>query len=282
MNADDTDDDDAATVIGRADAARELLARPGVESPTARFDPRALSNPTNAMPAGYGMSRFQVPPPRASSPRPAAGRPAVPSVITEEPSASEMTLIEAIDAELESITAELSIPEITGSELLDDAVSASEMTVRLAVPDDLPSNLLDSTSEPGTQIQPPRAQPAPEIREGRAVPAPPLSLSSMPTPQQQQKARTLPMPPSVATSPAQARAAVVADPLTDIGGTMHEPTVDGPGGKGPVALATVDVVSAERPRGPAPKWVGGYIVVCAVLSILGALTLTYLKMQRFW
>lgn len=295
MSADEDSDDDAATVIGRTDTVREAMARPGVESPTRKFDVRALSNPTRAMPAGYGMSRAGElervsPPPRPSSrsapPRPAAGRPApgrpgVPSVVDDPTSESEMTLIEAIDAELESITAELSIPEGTDPDMLDglpsdtadrtlgvsgDAAS-SEMTVRMSVPD-LPSDLLDAVSEPGTQIQPPRA-PAPpsiaELRPPRGVPSAALSLSSMPTPQR-----------PVRTGPMDFVAPLPARPEIAAAGPSPAPWA------APLAVAAADVASAERPVGPRPAWVGRYIAACAVVSVLGAVVLVYLKLHRFW
>jgi len=37
----------------------------------------------------------------------------------------------------------------------------------------------------------------------------------------------------------------------------------------------------ERPRGPAPRWVGRSIVACFVVS-LGARVLGYLRAQRYW
>jgi len=268
---DERDDEDAATVIGRTDAVQRAMARPGVESPTRPFDVESISGPTRAMPSGYGLSRGglgRFPAARPSAPRPAAGRPAVPSFIDDPTSESEMTLIEAIDAELDSITAELSIPEGTDPDMLNEPSAgggSSEMTIRMAVPDDLPSSLLDATSEPGTQIQPPRAPPPPSIAEmarpaGR-VPVAPLSLSSMPTPPRQ--TRTEPMP---RTADAPPPAAAGADAPPDVS---------------PASVAAPASV-LERPRGPAPRWVGRYIVACFVVSLLGALVLGYLKMQRYW
>jgi len=283
---DDRDDDDAATVIGRAESVREPRARPPVDSPTRKFDVQALTGPTRAMPAGYGMSRG-VPPPRASAPRPAAGRPAagrpaVPSVVDDPTSESGMTLAEAIDAELESTTSEFAIPDGTDPDGLLDLRGfdippdrGSELTIRMSIPD-LPSDLLDAASEPGTQIQPPRAPAPPAITEMArvpGVPAAPLSLSSMPTPHR--SAKTIPLSPNAGA--ADARGAVSSSAPT--AGTT---SMARPGSAAVAAPSAFDVVSAERPRGPAPQWVGRYIVACALASILGALVLGYLRVNRFW
>ncbi len=310
MSDDERDDDDAATMIGKTDVVREAMARPGVESPTRRFDLGSTSGPTKAMPSGYGLEHIErealrasapsmqqamvrgtpsqssglrqggqrfVPSARPSAPRPAAGRPAVPSLVDDPSSASEMTLIEAIDAELESITAELSIPEGSDPHMLEDAVSSSEMTIRMAVPDDLPSNLLDATSEPGTMIQPPRETASLSIQEMRGAPQPPLSLSSMPTPPRQ--VRTLPMPPADPTlSSAPPTPGMETPPL----GTSEVVGARGPTIAAHAAGPAPDLASAERPIGPAPAWVGRYLAACVVVSIVGALLLAYLRAQRFW
>lgn len=276
----DRDDDGAATVIGRAETVREPRARPPVDSPTRKFDVQALSGPTRAMPAGYGMARG-VPPPRASAPRPAAGRPAVPSVVDDPTSESGLTLAEAIDAELESITSEFAIPDGTDPDGLRDPRSfdippdcGSELTIRMSIPD-LPSDLLDAVSEPGTRIQPPRAPPRPSITEMAGAPAAPLSLSSMPTPHRPSK--TLPTVPNDAgTATLDAGGAVIGS--APVAGDAMAAV----GSAAVAAPAVAEVMSAERPRRFAPKWVGRYLVACALATVLGALVLGYLKVNRFW
>lgn len=252
------DDDDQATRVAPGElpprAPAETTRAVAVDGPTRQFTPPRIES-TRAMPAGYGASRF-VPPPRASAPRPAAGRPAVPSAIIDDPtSASDMTLIERIDAELESVTSQLSIPEGIDPSILDEPTgSGAEATIRMAVPDDLPSDLLDATSEPGTIIVPPRGAP-PRPAAGQAVPAPPPSLSSMPTP-----------------------ALPVAGPAAPTASTPPAPAP--PTERGPAAGPDADRLAAAR--APAPGWVGPYVAICLVVSLLGALVLVWLKVERHW
>lgn len=251
------EDDEPATVVGRGlRSPSEPPRRAPVESPTRRVDSLAgLSSPTRAMPSGYGMSRF-VPPPRPSVPRPAAGRPAVPSVVDDPTSESEMTLIERIDAEVESITSELSIPEGLDASLLDEpSGGGAEATIRMPVPDDLPSDLLDAESEPGTAVVPrrPRSAPSlPGLRPGTPLPAP--SLSSMPTP-------ALGTLAPVGTAPPPDPPVAAAAP--------------------PSLAVPPSQVAARRPA-PAPAWVGPYVVLCLVVTLMGVLALAYLKVERHW
>lgn len=256
------DDDDQATRIAAGElpprAPAETTRAVALDGPTQQFAPPRIEA-TRAMPAGYGSSRF-VPPPRASAPRPAAGRPAVPSAIIDDPtSTSDLTLIERIDAELESVTSQLSIPEGIDPSILDEPTgSSSEATIRMAVPDDLPHDLLDATSEPGTMIVPPRGAP-PRPAAGRAVPPAPPSLSSMPTP-------ALPL---AGDRPPPAAAAAAAPP-------SPAPAADDPASSSPDA----DRLAAAR--APAPGWVGPYLLLCLIVSLLGGVVLAYLKSARHW
>ncbi len=260
------DDDEPATVIGRSDG-RPLRAAEGaqpIESPTRQVS-SPLAGPTRAMPAGYGMAAF-APPPRPSAPRPAAGRPAVPRIVDDPTSESDMTLIERIDAELESKTAELEIPEGVDASLLEESTdggASSEATVRLAVPDDLPADLLDAESEPGTSPRRPTA--APSLRGGRQpTPMPAPSFSSMPTPPRGTRTEG----PAFAPPPDPPSAEPAAPPVSAAAPLAPQ----GPAEPSPI----------ERVHAPAPAWVGPYLVVCFVVSLMGVIALTYLKLQRYW
>jgi hypothetical protein len=247
------EDDEPATMVGRAESAR--AARPQasavpVETPTRAFQPPRLET-TRAMPSGYGASRF-VPPPRASSPRPAAGRrpgaPSVPSMVEDPTSASDMTLIELIDAELDATTARFAVPDDVDPSILDDPSSGgSEATVQMSIPDDIPRDLLDNPTDPGISLTPP-SSPAVPPSLARAVPMAAPSLSSMPTP-------ALP---------------------------ASEPPPPAPSAKALAEQQSPDEDRARAARAPAPSWVATYIALCVVLSLLGAGALAYLKVERHW
>lgn len=249
------EDDEPATVVGRVDTARgaqtQAKATP-VESPTRAFSPPRLET-TRAMPSGYGASRF-IPPPRASSPRPAAGRragaPSVPSMVDDPTSASDMTLIELIDAEVDATTAQFAVPDDVDPSILDDpSTGGSEATVQMSIPDDIPRDLLDNPTDPEIALVPP-SSPAVPPSLARAVPMPAPSLSSMPTPA--------------------------------LGVTSEPPPASAPPSKALAEKQSPDADRDRAARAPAPPWVATYIALCVLLGLLGAGALAYLKVERHW
>lgn len=248
------DDEPATMMVGHAERARGAPSKASavpVETPTRAFQAPRLET-TRAMPSGYGASRF-VPPPRASSPRPAAGRrpggPSVPSMVEDPTSASDMTLIELIDAELDATTARFAVPDDVDPSILDDPSSGgSEATVQMSIPDDIPRDLLDNPTDPDIPLIPP-SSPAVPPSLARAVPMPAPSLSSMPTP-------TLP----------------VSEP----------PPAPLPLAKALAEEQSPDEDRARAARAPAPSWVATYIALCVVVGLLGAGALAYLKVERHW
>lgn len=145
-------------------------------------------------------------------------RPAVPSAIEDTDSVTDLTLVELIDAEVESPSSvSLSLhPGVYYPSPSDDG----EATVRLSVPDDIPRDIL----ERGTPI--------------RQLPSPPVTATPAPSPA---------TPRSV------------------------------PDGPAPAPEGTV-----ERAEAPAPAYVGRYLLLCFVASLLGACVLALLKSQRYW
>jgi hypothetical protein len=251
------EDDEPATVVGRVDTARGAQAQAKatpVESPTRAFQAPRLET-TRAMPSGYGASRF-IPPPRASSPRPAAGRragaPSVPSMVEDPTSASDMTLIELIDAEVDATTARFAVPDDVDPSILDEpSTGGSEATVQMSIPDDIPRNLLDTPTDPEIPVAPP-SSPAVPPSLARAVPMAAPSRSSMPTPAL--GVTSEPPPASVSAPPSK--------PLAE----KQSPDAD----------------RDRAARAPAPSWVATYIALCVVLGLLGAGALAYLKVERHW
>jgi hypothetical protein len=71
---------------------------------------------------------------------------------------------------------------------------------------------------------------------------------------------------------------------------MPTPALPAPGDRAAPAAAAAPgpaepPAAADRPvatSAPAPRWVGPYLVLCFVVSLLGAAVLAWLKIERHW
>lgn len=153
---DSDDDDNDATIVGTAGATmKKPLASRHVDSATELM-----------------IKPFAAAAPWARGARPAPARPAVPSAVEDTDSVTDLTLVELIDAEVESPSSvSLSLhPDLYDSSSSDD----SEATVQLAVPDDIPRDIL----ERGTPIG--RLPSSPMTATPAVSPATPTSVPDGP------------------------------------------------------------------------------------------------------